>query len=88
MRVKIELIPKRMDGEYGSTHGLGLQTTPEVFLQRFPGATDQFPQETPFPPKGRSENFGNGPDHLAMVDGFQDFGRHPLDKSRYPFSLT
>ena len=88
MRVKIELIPKRMDGEYGSTHGLGLQTTPEAFLQRFPGATDQFPQKTPFPPKGRPQDFWNGPDNLSVVDRFQNFRGHPLDKSRYPFSLA
>jgi hypothetical protein len=41
-----------------------------------------------FPSKGRSENFGDGPDHLAVIDRFQYFHSHPFDKSRHPLSLT
>ena len=88
MRMEIELVSPRLNGEDGPADRLCPQLSMAVFAQSFPSTADQFPQETPFPPKGRSENFGNGPDHLAMVDGFQDFGCHPLDKSRYPFSLA
>jgi hypothetical protein len=86
--MEIELIPPGLYGEDGSTDGLCFKLALDVFLESLPGAADQFSQEASFPSKGRSENFGDSPDHLAVVDWFQYFHGHPFDKSRDPFSLA
>jgi hypothetical protein len=86
--MEIELISPGLNGKDGSTGGLCFKLALEVFLESLPGAADQFSQEVSFPSKGRSENFGDGPDHLAVIDRFQYFRGHPFDKSRDPLSLA
>jgi len=61
---------------------------PDVLLESLPGAADQFSQEVSFPSKGWSENLGDGPDHLAVVDRLQYFTRYPLDKRRDALGLA
>ena len=88
MRVEIELISPGLNGKDGSTGGLCFQLALDVILESFPGAAGQLSQKTAVPSKGRSENFGDGPDHLAVVDRLQDCSSDPFDKPCHPLGLA
>jgi hypothetical protein len=86
--MEIELISPGLDGEDGSAGGLCFKLALDVILESFPGAADQFSQEVSFPSKSRSENFGDGPDHLTVVNRLQDCSSDPFDKRCHPLGLA
>jgi len=88
MRVEIELISPGLYGEDGSAGGLCFKLALDVILESLPGAADQFSQEVSFPSKGGSQNLGDGPDHLTVVDRLQDCSSDPFDKRCHPLGLA
>ncbi len=69
--MEIELVSVGLDGDDGPGSGgpverLGLG----VVLQCLPGATGRLSEQPPIPPEGGTQDPGNGPHQLAVIDRF------------------
>jgi len=87
--MEIEWVSVGLDGDDGpASSGPVERLGPGIVLECLPGATRQLSQEPPIPPEGGTQDPGNGPHQLTVIDRFQDLFAHPFHEGRHALGLA
>ena len=86
--MRIERIPIGLDSDHRPRHEAVAEHRLGVLAQADPGTAAEAAQELAIFSKGRAQDPGDGPDILAMIDGFQNFLGNPLDEGGHPLRLA
>ena len=89
MGMPLQLVAGGLDGDDGCAHHLlGWESGAVHFGQGLPGAAAEPAEQCAVLSENRPQDLGDGEDHLAVRDRFQDSGTHPVDEAGHPLGGT
>ena len=87
--MEIEWVAVGLDGDDGpGSSGPVERLGPGIVLECLPGTTRQLSQQPPIPSEGGTQDPGNGPHQLMVIDRFQDLFAHPFHEGRHALGLA